>query len=135
MCLSVPGVRFVFDGPRVSVPRLRRGECPGKRGGPPRRLRPSRHQETCPLDRPGRNLPLRKPSGQLANDINPGPKDPQTHRGLGLSQFSLPHSPPPLLKASLTACGCAEVNRLQEDKVLFVLMICDPVHQELTAQG
>lgn len=49
---------------------------------------------------------------------------------VGLSQFSL--SPPPLLKASLTASGCAG---LQEDKVLFVLMICEPEDQELTAQG
>lgn len=28
-----------------------------------------------------------------------------------------------------------DANKLQEDKVLFVLMICDPVDQRLTAQG
>lgn len=55
-CKVVCQVSF-FVEPPASVPRLRCGECPGKRGGPHPRSRPSRHQEACPLDRPGRNLP------------------------------------------------------------------------------
>ena len=73
--------------------------------------------------------------GCQGDDINPqasaGSKDLNT-RLVGLSQFGLPPPPDPLLKASLTASGCAG---LQEDKVLFVLMICEPEDQELTAQG
>lgn len=79
----------------VSVPRLRCGECPGKRGGPPRSLRPSRHQETCTLDRRGRNLPLRL-SGQVAHDINPqvsaGSEDLHTRPR---SEPVQPPTPPP----------------------------------------
>lgn len=87
----------------VSVPRLRCGECLGERGGSSGRVRPSRHQETRPLDRPGRNLPLSSSSrGQFANDINPlasaGSKDLHT------KSWSEPVWPPlSPLKASLTA--------------------------------
>lgn len=52
------GVKF-FNGMSVVVPRLRRRKRPGEGGGTPRSLRPSRHQETCSLDRPGRNQPVR----------------------------------------------------------------------------
>uniref|UniRef100_A0AAZ3QIE7 Tc1-like transposase DDE domain-containing protein n=1 Tax=Oncorhynchus tshawytscha TaxID=74940 RepID=A0AAZ3QIE7_ONCTS len=44
---------------QFKVPRLRGGKCVGEGGGPPQRLRPRAHQETCPVDRPGRDLPLR----------------------------------------------------------------------------
>lgn len=44
-----------------SVCRIRRGKRSGKRGGPARRLRPGCHQETGPLDEPGRDQPVRLP--------------------------------------------------------------------------
>lgn len=71
--------------------------------------------------------------GCQGDDINPqasaGSKDLHTRT---CRPEPVQPLPPPLLKASLTASGCAG---LQEDKVLFVLMICEPEDQELTAQG
>lgn len=49
--------------------RLRCGECPGKRDRSAHSLGQSGHQETCPLDRPGGNLPVRL-SVRAANDIH-----------------------------------------------------------------
>lgn len=93
----------------VPVPRLWYGECPGKRDWSPRCSRQSCHQETCPLDWPGRNLPVRL-SGQVGNDIfrqaSAGSRDLHTKALAWASSASLPppHPPSEGLPDSLRLC-------------------------------
>lgn len=107
----------------ASVHRIRRGKPPGKRGGPARRLRPGRQQETGPADGPGRGQPVRPP-WQVAPEFCLQMVLMFCTRG----PHCAPHQGPPGSSRRWSSQRAAGRQGL-------VCVTRDPVDQELTAQG